>query len=127
MPNRHILIADDVDTEKIGRIRSALDRDPRAVIHVARSAAEALGFIERYGEQIEAAAIDYDFIGECDTGANIIGALRQVNTRARIALVTARDGASYEEAASHASAMGANATFTSTESFEGELGATLSA
>ncbi|MDD4319734.1 MAG: hypothetical protein PHW10_05425 [Candidatus Peribacteraceae bacterium] len=121
MHTKHILIADDVDTAKIARIESVAGRDPRAVLHVARSAREALDIIGMFGERIDAAAIDFDYIGEPYCGADIIGALRRDNADAAIALVTAREGQAFDQASGQAMTAGANAAFTSADAFEGEL------
>jgi ActR/RegA family two-component response regulator len=122
---RHFLIADDVDEAKIARMKGELER-PGNVVHVARSIHDALAFINMPGVEIDGAAIDFDFLGE-GTGDEIIAPLRQKFRNAPIALVTARDGRAYEEASRHARGAGADATFTSTERFEGSLGAQLAA
>lgn len=125
MLEHHYLIADDVDTDKIARMESVIVQDPYATVHVARSASEAEGLIAQYGKRIRGAAIDYDFIGEFQTGADIIHTLRTVNADARIALVTARTDDQYESASRHALSSGADATFSSRSTFEGKLGVVL--
>lgn len=119
MRERHTLIADDVDTAKIERIRGVAERDPRNVVHIARSARDAIALATAW--KFDAAAIDFDFIGERETGAEIIAAVRGANRGAAIACVTARDGAAFDQAADATLAAGADAAFTSTRSFEGEL------
>ncbi|MFA6039709.1 MAG: hypothetical protein WCV62_02690 [Candidatus Peribacteraceae bacterium] len=126
MQQHHYLIADDVDEVKIGRIRSSIEcADPMAEIHIARSVREALALTDAV--EFDAAAIDFDFLGEAENGADIIRTLRGKNAQAAIALVTARDEEAYEEASARALDAGANATFTSATSFESELQTTLAA
>ncbi len=121
MHERHYLIADDVDEPKVARMRAVAERDPYAVVHIARSAREALGIIGRHGKRMEKAYIDFDFLGEAETGADIIAAQRAVNRHTFIALVTAREGEPYEEARNRALGAGADATFTSADAFEAPL------
>ena len=126
MHQRNYLIADDVDDAKITRMRTTIEcADPYARIHIARSVRDAMALIDTV--EFDAAAIDFDFLGEPETGADIIAAVRSRNAEAATALVTARDGESYEEASAHAKSAGADETFTSKAEFESGLRLTLAA
>lgn len=127
MPINHFLIADDVDDDKIGRMRSVVEMNPHNQVHIARSAREALSIIGTIGPEISGAAIDFDFLGEPETGADIIAALRNSNANAAIACVTARNGSSFKDAERMTLSAGANAAFTSSQSFESELRLVLAA
>lgn len=125
MHQRNYLIADDVDDAKIARMKMAIETaDPMANIHVARSVREAMGLIGSV--EFDAGAIDFDFLGEPETGADIVAALRTRNARSAIACVTARTDSSFEEAESRTLAAGADAAFSSAYAFEGELATMLS-
>ena len=125
MKQPHILIVDD-SSEKLQRMKNAAETaHPMAVIHEAVNVREAMNIIGIFGKRIESGGIDFDLPD--GTGAEVISKLRQENSRAAIALFTAREQASYREAEGLAYGAGANHSFASGKTSNAELSVALAA
>ena len=123
MNKRTILIADDLDAKR-GHIEDVVTgaTGPNVEVIRTKTTRETIDTIAYRGDDFDEGYFDYDFIGEKDCGADLIAALYKKNPQAKSTLVTAREGAAFEEARDRALAAGAvEAISAKSDQFEQEL------
>lgn len=128
MLEKHVLVVDDLPSKReYLRSRTVASLPRGYVVHTASTTDQAFALIARYRDKIALGVIDYDI--DKRNGADVIRELRNVSSRARITLATARsEGGSFEEAEDDAMAAGADtALSTYAGDFEQRFRASLAA